>query len=249
MATGGREYFALPRVLRYDGAQGGCREKQVINQSDRAVAVLQQLIERGELRPGSMVSERSLMELTGFGRTPIREAIQRLALSRMLRIHPSRGIEIPAISVEDQLSALEVRRATEVLAIALACERATQAERQQMRDLAASLEGEFSLEDYAETVRQTHALVIEAAHNPYLEALMTPLQALSRRFWVMHIQDEAADIGIGKAFHRRILMAIAEGDAGAATSASMELNDYLVRFALDVISMRARPRGIAVSAP
>lgn len=215
------------------------------SQSDQALAILQGLIERGELRPGSMVSERGLMELTGFGRTPVREAIQRLALSHMLRIHPNRGIEIPAISVEDQLSGLEVRRATELLAVTLACDRATPEELAEMQVLAESLTGEFSLQSYTEKVRQTHAFIIRAAHNPYLEVLMTPLQALSRRFWVMHVQDEAKEIGIGKALHQRLLRSISRREVASASQASLELNDYLVQFALEVVSQRARRKGVS----
>lgn len=212
----------------------------MISQSDQTVALLQGMIERGELAPGSMVSERTLMELTGFGRTPVREAIQRLALSHMLRIHPSRGIEIPAASVEDQLSRLEVRRATEVLAVTLACERATPEDLADMRELMTALGGEFSLQGYSDTVRRTHALIIRAAHNPYLEALMAPLQTLSRRFWIMHVNDEAGEIAAGKMLHREILAAIAEGDAERSRQASLALNDYLVKFALGVVSRRAR---------
>lgn len=214
----------------------------MITQSDRALALLEGMIERGELAPGSMISERGLMDRTGLGRTPVREAIQRLALSHMLRIHPNRGIEIPAVSVEDQLSRLEVRRAMEALAVTLACERATPGDLAQMRDMMAVLAGEFSLQGYSETIRQTHALVTGAAHNPYLETLMPPLQALSRRFWIMHVKDEAREIGHGKLLHRQLLAAIAEGDVERACKASLALNDYLVQFALDVVSQRARLR-------
>ena len=210
------------------------------SQSDQSIALLQGKIERGELEPGSMVSERSLMEMTGFGRTPVREAIQRLALSHMLRIHPNRGIEIPAASVEDQLSRLEVRRATEALAVTLACQRATAKDLADMQSLAAALGGEFSLRSYSETVRQTHALIIRAAHNPYLEALMVPLQALSRRFWIMHVKEEATEIAVGKTLHQRILTAITERDVERSRQASLALNDYLVQFALDVVAQRAR---------
>lgn len=214
----------------------------MISQSDQTVAALQDLIERGALEPGSMVSERSLMQLTGFGRTPVREAIQRLALSHMLRIHPNRGIEIPAASVEDQLSRLEVRRATEVLAVTLACERATREDLADMEVLAAALSGEFSLQSYLDTVRRTHALIIRAAHNPYLEALMAPLQTLSRRFWIMHVRDEAKEVAVGKRLHQQILVAVAGRDVETSRQASLELNDYLVQFALDVVSQRARLR-------
>ena len=47
-----------------------------------------------------MVSEPTIIEMMGLGRTPIREAIQRRAPSYMIRIHASRGIEIPATTVD-----------------------------------------------------------------------------------------------------------------------------------------------------
>jgi len=210
-----------------------------MNKSEEAVILLQEMIERGQLRPGTMVSERSLMEITNLGRTPVREAIQRLALNRMVRIHPNKGIEIPGISVEAQLSALEVRRAVEVLAVTLACERATVAEISAILRLAETLQGGFDLPRYVETVRQTHNLIIEASHNPYLEALMTPLQALSRRFWIMHVQDETREIDIGRALHRDMLLSIASKDVKRASAASLALNDYLVQFSLSVVTRRA----------
>lgn len=210
------------------------------SQSDQTVAILQDLIERGELLPGAMLSERRLMDLTGFGRTPVREAVQRLALSHMLRIHPGRGVEIPPVSVEDQLSRLEVRRSLEVLAVTLACERASARDIAEMRGLVAQPEPEPSLLSYSDEVRLTHAIIIRAAHNPYLEALMKPLQTLSRRFWIMNVRDEAQEIATGRALHRQVLTTIAARDFKQARDASLALNDYLVRFALNVLAQRAR---------
>ena len=210
------------------------------SQSDQTVAILQDLIERGELLPGAMLSERRLMDLTGFGRTPVREAVQRLALSHMLRIHPGRGVEIPPVSVEDQLSRLEVRRSLEVLAVTLACERASARDIAEMRGLVAQPETAPSLLSYSDEVRLTHGIIIRAAHNPYLEALMKPLQTLSRRFWIMNVRDEAQEIATGRALHRQVLTTIAARDFKQARDASLALNDYLVRFALNVLAQRAR---------
>lgn len=213
-------------------------------QSEVALSTLQRLIEEGQIKPGSMISERGLMELTGLGRTPVREAVQRLERNYMVRVHPSKGIEIPANSVEDQLSRLEVRRATEVLAVGLACKRATAKDLELIQAMRTALTAEFSFSDYAETVRQTHKLIIDSAHNPYLEALMTPLQALSRRFWLTHVRDEKVEIPRGKALHSEILAAISERDAARAEAASLALNDYLVDFALSTISIgqnRSKP--------
>jgi DNA-binding GntR family transcriptional regulator len=210
-----------------------------MNKTEQAMALLQGMIERGELAPGSMLSERTIVDMMGLGRTPIREAIQRLAPSYMIKVHPSRGIEIPAITVEDQLSRLEVRRVVEILAVELACKRASPAQRQAMGDLAARLEGQFTLQEYTDTIRQTHALILEAAANPYLGSLMQPLQGLSRRFWVVHAREEAGDIARGRDLHRAILTAIAAADVPAATAASRALNGYLVEFALAVIARQA----------
>ncbi|OYU39228.1 MAG: GntR family transcriptional regulator [Pseudorhodobacter sp. PARRP1] len=212
-----------------------------MTKTDQAIDQLQRMIEHGDLKPGSMVSESQLVEITGFGRTPIREAIQRLATARMIRVHPSKGLEIPAISVEDQLCALEVRRPIEVLAVELAAARAAAPQRAAMQDLAATLAGRFGLRDYTETVRRTHAMIIEAAQNPYLSAAMLPLQALSRRFWITYLRDEVAEIARGGALHRQMLSAVAAGDKVAARAASLALNDYLVAHAVAVIARRAAP--------
>ncbi len=191
-------------------------------QSEVALSTLQRLIEEGQIKPGSMISERGLMEITGLGRTPVREAVQRLERNYMVRVHPSKGIEIPANSVEDQLSRLEVRRATAK-------------DLDLIRAMRTALTGEFSFSDYAETVRQTHKLIIDSAHNPYLEALMTPLQALSRRFWLTHVCNEDVEIPRGKALHSEILAGISERNIARAEAASLALNDYLVNFALSTI--------------
>jgi DNA-binding GntR family transcriptional regulator len=210
-----------------------------MNKTEQAVDMLQGMIERGELAPGSMISERTIVEMLGLGRTPIREAIQRLAPSYMIRIHASRGIEIPAITVEDQLSRLEVRRAVEVLAVDLACKRASKAQQTAMRSLASRLEGRFTLQEYTDTIRETHALILDAAANRYLGSLMLPLQGLSRRFWIVHAREEHGDIEHGRDLHRAILTAIADGNPVAASEASRALNDYLVEFALAVVARQA----------
>ncbi len=214
--------------------------KDLMTQSEVALATLQRLIEEGQLEAGSMISERALMALTGLGRTPVREAIQRLERNYMLRVHPSKGIEIPRNSVEDQLSRLELRRAMEVLAVGLACKRATSEDLEHIKAMASLLNSEFSFSEYAETVRQTHKLIIDAAHNPYMEDLMSPLQALSRRFWITHVRDKNVEITRGKELHREILLAILERDASRAETASLALNQYLVDFALKIIYENAR---------
>jgi DNA-binding GntR family transcriptional regulator len=81
------------------------------------------------LRPGAAVSEAKLSQALGIGRTPIREALQRLARERLVTILPRRGIIVSEISVKAQLRLLEVRREVERLIVRSAERRASADER------------------------------------------------------------------------------------------------------------------------
>ena len=205
--------------------------------TDTAYVHIERMIIHGEIEPLTFVSEADFMEWTGLGRTPVREAVHRLARERMVEIHPSRGILIPEISVESELRILEMRRVLDPWATRLACERATPGERDEMRHLAETLGAEnFSLSDYSETVRQTHGLILCAAHNEYLHDAMVQLQNLSRRFWTSHVTDQS-EVTAGAALHRAMLTAIVREDAQEGERAATSLNDYLVDFARRVLAV------------
>lgn len=211
-----------------------------MTKADEAYVLLAEMIETGRLEPGAFHTEAGLVEELGIGRTPLREAVQRLDRDHLVRIRPGRGIEIPSNSVEEQLRRLEVRRVTEALAVALACERATVAELAGIRALTEELEGIEDLETYVRAVRGTHRMLCAAAHNEYLADAMTPLQGLSRRFWLAHVLEGAQEVRSGKALHLVLLRAILARDAEAARKTSIQLNDYLVSFALGVATRNAR---------
>ena len=200
--------------------------------ADQAYDEIEHMITSQQITPSSLVSEASLMEATGLGRTPVREALQRLAHDRMVQIHPRRGVFIPEITVESQLRLLEIRRPLEALAVELACGRLRQSERDELtsllHDLSTSL---FTLDTYADSVKRTHRLIADATHNEFLVDALSPLQALSRRFWLVNLDDEQAEISAGKRLHSEILQAILDGDAARAITGSHALNDYLVRHA------------------
>lgn len=204
---------------------------------------IERMVVFGELAPGSLVSESFLMEKTGLGRTPVREALQRLSRNRMVEIHPNKGVLIPSTSVEAQLRMLELRRVLEALAVRLACERSDQADRDGMSAMVERLErGGFDLKGYAETVRGTHDLIVVGAHNAYLADAMAPLQGLSRRFWFTHVTEVDTEIKAGADLHAAMLKAILERNADAAEVAALELNDYLVDFSYATLGPRVGRR-------
>jgi DNA-binding GntR family transcriptional regulator len=220
-------------------ARGGPRP-DAANKSDEAYGRLEELITFQELPPGQLVSEAMLARLTGVGRTPVREALQRLAREGMVEVHPSRGILVAPISVESQLDLLEIRRSVEELAVRLAVRRSDSGQRQAMLELAESLAA-FTGDDsraFAPLLKRSHGLITAAARNPYLPVAMAPLQGLSRRFWFANLRDLAADLRDGADRHIAILRAIHEQDGERAAGASLALNDYLVEFAHRTLRQR-----------
>lgn len=201
------------------------------NKSDQAFIEIERMIVLQDIAPGSLISEKQLMELTGLGRTPVREALQRLARERLVEIHPNRGVLVPPTSIEAQLKLLELRRTLEPFAVRLAASRATDAQRRTARDLADDvIDRRMSVGDFSIFLRSAHALVVEATHNEFVEVAMAPLQGLSRRFWFGHLGNIAADLSQAAELHHNILAAIADGEADVAHAASIALSDYLLEF-------------------
>ncbi len=107
--------------------------------AESAYLAIEKMIVTQSLRPGSMISENQLSEQLGCGRTPIREALQRLKFEGYVEIHPRRGVLVAPIDVLKQLELLEVRRPLERLVVRLAAERASDAERLEMHALAGEI--------------------------------------------------------------------------------------------------------------
>ncbi|MEI4483157.1 MULTISPECIES: GntR family transcriptional regulator [unclassified Phyllobacterium] len=203
------------------------------NKADQAYDLLERMITFQELKPGSMVSEGTLMELTALGRHPVRAALQRLSWERMVEVHPRRGIIVPPISVEAQLKLLSVRRTVEELAVKWAALRATTSQKQAMSTLAHELKnlaGTDDLISFGRLLKRVHEIIVEAAQNEYLQLSMAPLQGLSRRFWFANIKDAEAELKVATALHTATLHAISVGDEHAGAAASFALNDYLTEF-------------------
>ena len=99
--------------------------------TDRAYRELEEMIVTLQLSPGTVLSEQALSARLKIGRTPIREALQRLARDGLVVIMPRRGIMVSEINLRLQLRLLEVRRELERLMASLAAERATPDERRE----------------------------------------------------------------------------------------------------------------------
>ena len=185
-----------------------------------------------QLAPGSIVSEAQLSQRVGIGRTPIREALQRLALAGLVLILPRRGILISEIDIRSQLQLLEVRREVERLVAGNASERTTIAEKERFRAIADEMERAAETDDdraFLRLDRELNDLSVEGARNAYAAKAMQLMQPLSRRFWFLHYQ-EVADLPLCARLHAEVARAIGDGDRDRACAASDRLLDYIETF-------------------
>ena len=200
--------------------------------TDRAYAAIEEMIVTLRLAPGSAVSESELSAHLGIGRTPIREALQRLARERLVSIFPRRGIIVTEINVASQLRLLEVRRELERLIARSAARRATDDERDRFRALAAAFEAAAKANDdvtFMRIDRDFNVLCSAASHNEFAAGAMSLLHSLSRRFWYLHYK-QAADMPLTAKLHADIARAIAAGDEERAAKASDRLLNLIEKF-------------------
>jgi DNA-binding GntR family transcriptional regulator len=197
--------------------------------SDRAYRRLEEMIVTLQLAPGSVVSESALSKRLGIGRTPIREALQRLARERLVVVLPRRGIMVSEINVSTQLRLLEARRELERLIARRAARRASDAERQRFREIADGMTEAARKNDDIAFLRLDHefnGLTLQAARNEFAAGAMTLMQGLSRRFWFIH-HEKVADLPLTARLHAEIARAIAAANEAAAGQASDKLIDYV----------------------
>ncbi len=206
--------------------------------TELAYAHLEELIVTLKLAPGRVVSEGELSVLTGIGRTPIREALQRLARERLVSILPRRGIIVTEINVGSQLKLLEVRRELERLIARSAARRATDPERERFRELVRNFEKSAKANDdvaFMRTDREFNTLCSAASHNEFAAGAMSLMHSLSRRFWYIHYK-QAADMPATAKLHGDIARAIADGGEERAAKASDRLLDAIEKFTRDTVS-------------
>jgi DNA-binding GntR family transcriptional regulator len=207
--------------------------------TEQAYRVIEEQIVTLRLRPGEILSEQMLSATYKFGRTPVREALQRLAREGLITVFPRKGILVSDLNPRNQLLVLEVRRELERLLSRAGAGRATRLQREEFLDIARGMDRAAKTSNdiaFMRLDRELNNLVLEAAHNDYAARSMKLLQGLSRRFWYMHYR-EAADLPLCARLHANQARAIAKGDSEAAARASDKLMDYVESFTREIVSV------------
>ncbi len=180
------------------------------------------------LKPGESTTERQLIDLAGLGRTPVREAIQRLATEGFLLVRPRLGLAVAPLHPGDWLQVLNVRRGIECVLVRSAAHNIDsektraflQASEQMYAAAAAQDDLGFMIAD-----KQWDEALASASDNAYAVRAANALQAHSRRFWFRY--RKSMELAQSANRHIAIIEAVMRGDGEGAVVAMDRLMDFL----------------------
>lgn len=200
--------------------------------TDLAYEKIEEAIVTLVIPPGAAISEQDLVDMTGIGRTPIREAIQRLAREHLVVVVPQRGLLVAEVDVGKQLKLLETRREIERLVCRSAARKASAEERQRFAKLAEEFERSSSRNDsvaFIRADREFNELCLGAARNEFAEGAMRMLHGLSRRFWYLHYK-QSPDMPEMAKLHADVARAISMADIAGAGESLDRLIDFIEKY-------------------
>lgn len=182
--------------------------------AEQAYQRIRDRIVRLDLAPGDVLRELELQEQLGIGRTPIREALQRLAREHFVSILPRRGMIVSGIEVSELSLLFETRMVLEPYAARLAAARGSG---QHWSAMEAALDGAGAAgnEDLMRIDHRCHQLMWDAAGNRFLLDTLDTLYAQSDRLWHLYLAD-VADMNEAVTEHRAVLEALRAGDSDEA---------------------------------
>jgi len=203
--------------------------------AERAYADLRDRIVTLRLAPGTALREDDLMRELAIGRTPLREAVKRLALESLVAVQPRRGTFVTSVDSADIAHITEVRVELEAQAASLAAVRMDDAGRRRLLDLTAELDAlaaDAGPEPLIRLDERVHREIWQAAGNPYLLDTLERLFALSLRVWYL-VLDRVPTLGGTVHDQGLLLQAVAGGDAERAGAL---MREHVLRFQREILS-------------
>jgi len=207
-----------------------------VRATEAAYDQIEQMIATLKLEPNQPIVESDLIEMTGLGRTPIREALMRLVASGLIEQQPRRGLRVSEIRIAEHLILIETRRVLERLIAGSSARRASPSQSagilQHARDMvAAARQGDLA--GYMQADQALDRVNHEASRNPYAVQAIVPMIIQCRRFW--YAFQHEGDLERGAQCHLLEAEGIHAKDPERAIAGADALMDYLMEFTHTVI--------------
>ena len=227
----------LPQPTSLLTAHHRGKTQRVGSRGEQAYLLIKQRIIRLEYPPASLLNEGDLVESLRIGRTPIREALQRLALVNLVVILPRRGTMVADLNLSDLQKISEVRLELETFAARLASERALPEHMVALEELLVAKEEISDSEDHHELIeldQQFHQLIAEAAGNEFLASDLRGLYDHVIRLWYHALHKVIHPLGTSLNDHARIAAAIKSRDSELAANV---MRAHITRFQVEFLAV------------
>lgn len=192
---------------------------------------IEDLIVHCRLKPGASVTTSELQSIVKLGRTPVHQAVRRLASETLIRIRPRDGLVISPIDLQRDRRLLQLRRDMDRFVAELATERLNANQRNQLLHLQAQLEKQhhdMDVHEFNTYDRHLDAILLTAAAEPFLDRTLRPLHTIFRRTGHLHLTHIGGVAGLTTTIDRHldVIIAVVDRNARAAKAASDALIDF-----------------------
>jgi DNA-binding GntR family transcriptional regulator len=214
--------------------------------SDVAYDRIEDLIVHCGVAPGASMTTSELQELVKLGRTPVHQAVRRLAAETLIRIRPRDGLQISPINLQRDRRLLQLRREMDRFVAELATERLDANQRNRLIRLGMAMQERrraMDVHEFNAYDRQLDTVLLDAAGEPFLDRTLRPLHTIFRRTGHVHLThlDGAAGLARTIECHLALLNAVVDRNTKGAKSASDALID-LAQSMFDSLEGNIEPR-------
>ncbi|WP_423211210.1 GntR family transcriptional regulator [Paracoccus yeei] len=208
------------------------RRQNRVNFFEIAYQRIEDMLVSCDLKPGRQLTVQELQDLTGLGRTPVHNAVNRLAADTLLVIVPRHGLRVAPIDLARERMLLQLRRDIERFVVKLAIERASLSHRNQMLHIERALKDRretLTLDEFNQLDRRIDQILLSAANEPFLEHTLRPLHTIFRRIGFIHHTHCSGRVDFPRTVdcHLAVINAVANRHAAAAVEASDELIGFV----------------------
>jgi DNA-binding GntR family transcriptional regulator len=207
--------------------------------AEHAYVELRDRIVTLHLPPGTVLREDELMADLGIGRTPLREAVKRLALENLVEVLPRRGTFVSAVEAADIQNITEVRAELEAYAAELAALRLdpeTRALAGKLLHEVEALDGGGDQDDLMRLDERIHRFTWEAARNPHLTQTLERYFTHSLRIWYL-VLDHVPTLGHAVHDQTQLLEAILDRNGPHARAI---MHEHVLAFQREILAAFSR---------
>ena len=176
---------------------------------------IREAILSGYLKPGQKLDQNEIAELLNVSRSPVREALRRLAAEGLVRMYPHRGAVVAELSPEELEEIYFIRGVLEGLAARLAAPRMDDDRIATLRAILEELESVSDPDRWLELNRRFHHTIYQAANRPRLLSIIENLRNTSAPYILQYIAS-SHHMEEARESHRHILEACEKRDGPLA---------------------------------